>query len=88
MTPNRGRCERIKRLLFCCDDSVNVSEFNRTVMEGIHMNHQTAIPVLLERVDPENLHEEMYALLKINPVPIYSCGMNLLTDYLSDKIRD
>ena len=74
----------VKRLLFCCDN-VNVSEFNRTVMEGIHMKHQTVIPVLLETVDPENLHEEMYVLLKIDPVPIYCCGMNLLTDTCQTK---
>ena len=73
-----------------CDDSWNVFEFNIAVMEGIYTKRQTVIPVLLETVNPENLHEEIYALLKTEQVPMYSNDMNpnLLIEYLSDIIRD
>lgn len=72
-----------------CKDYWNVYEFNIAIMEGIYTKRQVVIPVVLEPLNPQDLHEELYSFLTSELVPRYTSDMGerLLIEYLCERIR-
>lgn len=74
-----------------CIDYWNVFEFNMAAMEGIYTKRLVVIPVMLEALEPADLHEEVYTYLKSEPVPKIACiserDKTILTEYLSERLR-
>ena len=73
-----------------CQDMWNVFEFNQAVMEGIYTNRQVAIPVLFERIGCDDVKEEMYAFLQMEPVHKYSPELSdrELINFSYERISD
>ena len=86
------RCNKVIVLLSkdYCIDYWNVFEFNMAVMEGIYTKRQVTIPITLESIERDDLHEDVYTFLRSEPVPIYTWNNDeeVLLEYLCDKIRD
>ena len=91
ITSNLRRCERVIVLLTkgYCKDYWNVFEFNMAVMEGIYTRRTVIVPVVLDILNKEDLHEDLYTFLKDYTVA-YVRPENLstvLTPYLIDRLK-
>ena len=91
ITSNLRRCEGVIVLLTkdYCKDFWNVFEFNMAAMEGIYTRRCVIIPVVLDVLNKEDLHEDVYTFLKDYTVA-YVRPDNLrtvLTPYLIDRLK-
>ena len=91
ITSKLRRTERVIVLLTkgYCKDYWNVFEFNMAVMEGIYTRRTVIVPVVLDILNKEDLHEDVYTFLKDYTVA-YVRPENLstvLTPYLIDRLK-
>ena len=91
ITSNLRRCEKVIVLLTkdYCKDYWNVFEFNMAAMEGIYTRRCVIVPVVLDVLNKEDLHEDVYTFLKDYTVA-YVRPENLRTvliPYLIDRIK-
>ena len=88
------KCDKVLVLLSksYCSDYWNVFEFNMAALEGIYTKRQVVIPIAFENVDRADLHDEVHAFLKVQPVPAYTRNSRIkeqdFIDYVSKLIRD
>ena len=88
------KCDKVLVLLSkeYCSDYWNVFEFNMAAMEGIYTKRQVVIPIAFENVDRADLHDEVHAFLKVQPVPAYTRNSRIteqdFIEHVSKLIRD
>ena len=72
-----------------CKDHWNVFEFNMAAMEGIYTKREVIVPIVVENLNPKDLHEEVYAYLRSGPVAKFTAETTFrgLIEYLTESVK-